>query len=392
MLCLILRLTRAFPISLLVFFYGCASEPKGPPPAEQAKAVSETTPARVEPTPTAPGAAENPADLTVAVVGPYKITLADLTLLTKEREASAQPAMATMTVTDVRRRIRKEHLEEMVERRLLILGSKEHPEWVKGGSVELEVKKRLAELGPDEVERRRKIANVPKESFLEEFRRYVREELMQREILRREVNEKVVVTDEEVRERYERDREKTFHRPQSWAVHHIDRFLPREKAAELPALMERMEALRSEVASVIASATAPRAKADLMVPFVKAHSEAPDAQTGYAYIYDTEGLRFDPEFVNRVRGSTPGELSPVFELAGDETRVGACFFLTFDRKEGVYTPTESALRTVKALLRREKGEALHNALFERLRRDYPVRVFEDRLFSGLEDASGQPRP
>ncbi|NUN96827.1 MAG: hypothetical protein HUU16_11695, partial [Candidatus Omnitrophica bacterium] len=266
MLCLILRLTRAFPISLLVFFYGCASEPKGPPPAEQAKAASETTPARVEPTPTAPGAAENPADLTVAVVGPYKITLADLTLLTKEREAAAQPAMATMTVTDVRRRIRKEHLEEMVERRLLILGSKEHPEWVKGGSVELEVKKRLAELGPDEVERRRKIANVPKESFLEEFRRYVREELMQREILRREVNEKVVVTDEEVRERYERDREKTFHRPQSWAVHHIDRFLPRGKAAELPALMERMEALRSEVASVIASATAPRAKADLMVP------------------------------------------------------------------------------------------------------------------------------
>ncbi|MCG3197660.1 MAG: hypothetical protein GHCLOJNM_02149 [bacterium] len=392
MLCLILRLTRAFPISLLVFFYGCASEPKGPPPAEQAKAASETTPARVEPTPTAPGGAENPADVTVAVVGPYKITLADLTLLTKEREAAAQPAMATMTVTDVRRRIRKEHLEEMVERRLLILGSKEHPEWVKGGSVELEVKKRLAELGPDEVERRRKIANVPKESFLEEFRRYVREELMQREILRREVNEKVVVTDEEVRERYERDREKTFHRPQSWAVHHIDRFLPRGKAAELPALMERMEALRSEVASVIASATAPRAKADLMVPFVKAHSEAPDAQTGYAYIYDTEGLRFDPEFVNRVRGSTPGELSPVFELAGDETRVGACFFLTFDRKEGVYTPTESALRTVKALLRREKGEALHNALFERLRRDYPVRVFEDRLFSGLEDASGQPRP
>ncbi len=378
---------------LLLGLLGCASEPKGPPPAGQARAVSESAPDRAEPTPTTQATADSPADdLTVAVVGPYKITLADLTLLTKEREAAAQPAMATMTVTDVRRRMRKEYLDDMVERRLLILGAREHPEWVKDGSVELEVRKRLAELGPDEVERRRKIANVPQESFLDEFRRFVQEELALREILRREVLEKVAVTDEEVRSRYELEREKTFHRPQSWAVYHIDRFLPKEKAAELPALVERMEVLRSEVAAAIASATSPRAKADLMVPFVKTHSEAPDAQTGYAYIYDTEGLRFDPEFVNRVRGSTPGELSPVFDLAGDESRVGSCFFLTFDRKEGVYTPTENAFRTVRVLLRREKGEALQHELFERLRRDYPVRVHEDKLFTGLEDSSGQARP
>jgi hypothetical protein len=48
----------------------------------------------------------------------------------------------------------------MIERRLLVLGALAHPEWVSDASTEREVQRQLTSLGPDEVERRRKLGGA----------------------------------------------------------------------------------------------------------------------------------------------------------------------------------------------------------------------------------------
>jgi hypothetical protein len=357
-----------------------ASAPKGqsePPDASHSGSPSKQT---VE------EASTPPASPLAATVGPLRITLEDVLKVTRESEKGAHPPHAQMTVADVRKNIRKAALDPMIERRLLILGALEHPEWVTDASAEQEVQRQLVSLGPDEVERRRKLANVPKGMFMDQFRRYVREEMMKREVLQHEVTEKVSVSAEEIRKRYEEKKEEVFHRPESWAVYHVDQYLPREKASELPALIGSLEVLRSEASHLIEKAPSPKAKADLFAPFVRKHSQAPDSQTGYAYIYDDPKVQFDPAFLSRVKEATLGELSPVFELAGDDKKVGACFFLVFERNPGVYTDFEHAEHTTRADLLKEKSEAVREALFERLRAEYPVKIFEDTLGQGTGEA------
>ncbi len=357
---------------------GCSTGPSGKPASNGQAAPDSPAPTVTPVSSTAP----------VAKVGPYRISLEDVLRLTKEKENLAHPITPATPVTTVRKNIRKAHLDEMVTRRLLVLGALQHPEWVSDASCEREVQRQLTTLGPEEVERRRKLAGVAKDDFLSQFRRFIREEMMKREILRHEVEIPGAVTDDEVRQRYERDREKVFHRPDSWAVYHIDQFLPRENAAELPSVREKLEELRTQASRLIESATDPKAKAELFAPLAQEHSQAPDAKTGYAYIYDSPGLNFDPEFVKRVKTATPGELSPVFDLAGDEKNVGACFFLMFEKKDGVYAPFERVERFIRTDLTKEKKESLQKALLERLRNEYKVEIWEDRLYQGIDTTAG----
>ncbi len=363
---------------LVVLLGGCSSEPSGTSQTlEPTRAISPTV---VEtPVSSAPP---------VAKVGPYLISLNDVLRLTSEKEKAAHQVSEATPVTTVRKNIRKAYLDEMVTRRLLILGALKHPEWIADASCEREVQRQLTVLGPDEIERRRKLAGVAKDDFLDQFRRFIREEMMKREILRREVEEQGTVTIEEIHQRFDRDLEKIYHRPDSWGVYHIDLYLPREQAAGLPALREKLEGIRSQAANLIQSATDLQDKADLFSPLVQDHSQAPDAKTGYAYIYDTLDVKFDPEFVKRVKTSTPGELSPVFELAGDDKKVGVCFFLAFEKKPGVYTSFDRAKNIIQADLIKEKKDSLRKALLERLRNEYKVEIWEDRLFQGIETTAG----
>ncbi|MBE7487984.1 hypothetical protein HS121_06960 [bacterium] len=364
-----------FTVLLLApgFLQGCTSrgEPEG-----QTKPVAASQPS---PTP----AAQNPE---VAAVGPYRILLNDVLLLCDEREKTAHPVAEATPVSVIRKKIRKNYLDQMIERRLLVLGALAHPEWVSDASTEREVQRQLTSLGPDEVERRRKLAGVSKDDFLMQFRRFIKEELMKREILRREVEQKNEVTEEMVKARYENDREKVFYRPDSWAVHHVDQYLPKEKAADMPSLKAKMEALRDQASSLIASATSPEAKAALFAPFARENSQHSDAQTGYAYIYDRLDVKFDPEFVKRVKEATLGELSQVFELSGDDKQIGYCFFLTFEQRPGIYTPYEQAARIIHVNLLKEQSQKLYQELLDRLRQEYKVNIKEENLFMGISEA------
>lgn len=365
-------------VLLIVVLTGCSS-----PPSPQNSPKGNTG----SPSPTAVETSKASSSL-VAKVGPYRISLDDVLRLSAEKEKVARSIDPATPITTIRRNIRKAYLDEMVVRRLLVLGALQHPEWISEASCEREVQKQLTSLGPEEVERRRKLAGVSKDDFMGQFRRFIKEELMKREILHREIEIPAVVTDEEIRQRYEKVREKSFYRPESWAVYHIDQILPREKASELPSIRERLEQLRTQASRLIESATTPQAKADLFAPMVQEHSHAPDAKTGYAYIYDTPEVEFDPEFVKRVKTATLGELSPVFDLAGDDKTVGACFFLVFQKKEGMYTPLDRAERLIRADLTREKMESLRKALLERLRNEYKVEIWEDALYQGINTTTG----
>lgn len=367
-----------FVFLLMLVLLGCSSEPS------PQNTPNGNTSSPQPPTGSSPQASPSP----VAKVGPYRIFFDDVLKVSAEKEKVARSIHPATPVTTIKRNIRKAYLDEMITRRLLVLGALQHPEWVTDASCEREVQRQLTTLGPDEVERRRKLAGVSKDDFMGQFRRFIREELMKREILRHEIETPAVVTDEEVRQHYDKVREKSFHRPDSWAVYHIDHLLPREKVAELPSVRGKLEELRVQASRLIESATTPQAKADLFSRMVQEHSHAPDAKTGYAYIYDTPGIEFDPEFVKRVKTATLGELSPVFDLAGDEKNAGACFFLVFEKKDGVYTPFERADRLIRADLTREKMESLRKALLERLRNEYKVEIWEDLLYQGIDTTTG----
>jgi hypothetical protein len=271
----------------------------------------------------------------------------------------------------------------------LILEAARHPELVSDASLSAEVKRRLIELGPEEIERRKRLARIPQERFQEDFRKLVREDLMTQEIVRREVDGKLALTEEEMRERYDRDREDLFRRPDSWAVYHIAQYLPRERKNELPELLAHLEEIRAEVGRAIESATNPEACAKRMAPFVKEHSHDPSARSGYVFLYDNPKADFDPAFVTQVKNSDLGHLSEVFELAGDEERVGACFLLAFEHRPGEYAPYERVERILRADMLEEKRKALFAKLFDKLEGDFPVTIHEDHLFCGLDGTGGK---
>lgn len=322
-------------------------------------------------------------DPVVAKVGPLEIRLSEVLEVTREKEEVACAVREGDTIEDVRKETRKTFLRRIIDKRLLALRGAEHPDWVGDASVEAEVRKRLKDMGPKESERRRKLAGLTKEGFAEDFTKYVREEMMQNAIIQREVDSKLGVGEEELRQRYDRDLKESFYRPDSWSIYHIEKYLPRERREELPILVEEMERIRHEVSLAIESATTHQAQAERMAPFVKQYSEAPSAQSGYVYLYDTPKAQFDPAFVSRVKGSIVGDLSPVFELAGDENRVGVCFFLVFDHRPGEYAPYDLAKRPLRGKMLEEQRSALIARMFENLEREFPVAVYEARLFQGL---------
>jgi len=327
-------------------------------------------------------------DPVVAVVGGLKIHLNEVLALSRDDEKSAKAVRPEDTLTDIRKKIRRNRLDEMIERRLLVLGSVEHPEWVSDVSCENEVQRRLADMGPTEVERRKKLAGFPTtDAFLKQFRRFVREELMKKALLRHEVGEKVHVSEEEVRKRYDEEKDTVFHRPVSWSVYHITHYLPREKKDRLPHLLEQLEGIRERVSKAIESATSLEEKGRLMVPFVRKDAEREDSGSGFAYLYDTPKAAFDPAFVSRVKTAVVGELSQVFELAGNEKRVGGCFFLVTETKKGEYAPYRRVRKTLRAQILDEKRKVLRENLSKNLRKRFPVTVFEDLLYKGL---TGKP--
>lgn len=354
---------------------GCPSQPTQPP----------TEPAQESAAPAAESAAPAEPPSKVAQVGPFEIQREDVLLLTREQEAVAKPISSASTVADVRRWIRRGTLDVMIERRLLLLGAIEHPEWVTDASAEAEVQRQLTSLGPQEVERRRNLAGLSKDEFDDQFRRFVREELMKAAIIRTEVDEKLVVTDEEIQAKFEQEKMERYRRPESWAVHHVDLYLPRSRAEEMPALRNKLESIRSEAAHAIESATDIKSKAEAFVPFVRKYSEAAEAQNGYAYIYDDPKVQFDPALKERVKLVTPGELSPVFDLAGDSERVGASFVLVFEHKPETIATLEQAERLVRTDLTNEKRERLVNGLLDRIRATYPVTIDEDALYYGVQE-------
>ncbi len=366
-------------IVTLLFAMGCSNEEE--PATDTAEPTTRTS---VEAPPSASEETTAPSDPVVAKVGPLEFHLNDLLKLTQENETSKLLKESDEEAIERLRSIRKETLTRMIDRRLLILGAAQYPEWVSDASWEEEVQVLYSTLGTEEIERRRTASGATKEEFDEQFGKFVREEMMIRELVAREVNSVTPATEEELQKKYEEERDTHFTRPDSWAVYHIDRYIPREESEQLPTLLEELEGIRSKVHEAIRDATSIKDKAVLMEPHVKEHSQAEDAQTGYAYIYDNPEVSFDSEFLNRVRTATLGELSPVFELTGNEERVGGCFFLVFQHRPGETVSFENAQRILEKKMMEEATKDNRDELFDRLEKQFPVQVFEDFLYQGMD--------
>ncbi|MCA9443792.1 MAG: hypothetical protein KC964_23540, partial [Candidatus Omnitrophica bacterium] len=79
-------------------------------------------------------------------------------------------------------------------------------------------------------------------------------------------------------------------------------------------------------------------------------------------------------------------LSPVFELAGDEEKVGATFFLVFENRPGDTVSFETAKRVLIQKMMEERKRENRDRLFEELEAQFPVEVKEEALYVGLEDS------
>jgi len=315
----------------------------------------------------------------IATVGPLEIRLGDLTDLSRTSEIAAENLKETSGGLEAKRRVRERFLDDMIERRLLVLGSAKHPEWVTDASWEAEVQRRLVEIGPAELERRRSLAGIPKEDFFADFRKHVREEMMKAAILAREVDSKLEVTEEELKGRYEADRESVYYRPPAWGIYRFERFVPREPAADPAELKEEVAAVREQVAAQIASATHPRGMAQAMAEALRGRLDPQTDRAGHAYVYDMPKADFDPALKSHLQTCVVGDLSPVFELAGSPEELGFCFYLPYARQPAEQAPFERVRQVLGGQLREEKKKELTDALFERLRKEFPVEVHSELL-------------
>mgnify|MGYP007030164446 CR=1 FL=1 len=93
---------------------GCSQQPPHSPLGSSSESSAPAVVAAVTPT-----AVSQPR--IVALVGPLKNTLDELLSLTLAQEKAARPASATDTVAEVRKRIRANQLDQMINRRLYLL-------------------------------------------------------------------------------------------------------------------------------------------------------------------------------------------------------------------------------------------------------------------------------
>jgi len=371
-----LPLTLVPVMCVLLTLSACEKGREAPAPQQAAPDTGESAPM---PAPTTKG--EKP--IVVASVGPYDISLMDLLKVSKTAEDRAK-AVGDATVEEVRRLTRKRRLDEIIRKRLLVLGARAHPEWVTDASVTAKVKEQIKALGPAEVDRRRELAEVSEEDFVAKFTQFIREKMMFDAITRHEVTENIVITEGELKEHFDQNYETFFNRPDSWSVYQIERYAPRDDPQRLGEVMEELERIRSQVSHAIQDSATPEAKAQAMKPFVHKYNESEGGGQHFSYIYDTPAVNFDPELMSRLRSATVGELSPVFRLAGDEDRVGGCFFLAFKKVLGVHSKFEDVRKTIYGILYEKREKVLVDQMYERLRSEYPVTLHEDRLYHGIE--------
>ena len=147
-------------LPILLFIEGCGESDSAIPKESE-------TPTSENRNPTSSSLASDA--VVVATVGPLKIHRGEVLKFTEHLEKGARLAREGESLEEVRKNIRKRGLQSMIDRRLLVLGSAQHPEWVTDASWEIEVQHQLTEMGADEVERRRQLAGLPKEEFFEQF-------------------------------------------------------------------------------------------------------------------------------------------------------------------------------------------------------------------------------
>lgn len=365
-------------VAIVLVLSGLALVFRSGPSPESTEAEVQDPPADrpSENPPTRSDADPNPV---VATVGPLEIRLKDLTDLSESSETAVENLEESTATTLSKRRVRERFLDDMIERRLLVLGSARHPEWVTDASWEVEVQRRLVEIGPDELERRRTLAGIPKEEFFADFRKHVREEMMKDAILAREVDSHLEVTEEELKNRYETDRESVYYRPPAWGIYRFERFIPRDPDVDTAPLQEEVERIREQVAGRIDAATNPRGMAQRMAETLEESFDPETDRAGHAYVYDMPKAEFDPALKSHLRNCVIGDLSPVFELAGDAERRGFCFYLPYSHQPAEEAPFDRVRQVLRGQIREEKKKEQTSALFERLKKEFPVEIHSERL-------------
>ena len=179
------------------------------------------------------------------------------------------------------------------------------------------------------------------------YRRQQRRELVTRALWRREVRDRVAVDDDEIRHRYEEDRER----------------FPRTGFVQLrEILVERREQADSLRAGIEAGQP--------MEALARRYSLRPRsrAREGLLHIHEEEKARF-PQLYDAARTAPPGELVGPLQVEG-----GFSLFEVVDRQGAGYAPFDEVRDRIELAIRRELEEGRFRDFIEDLRRRYEDRV------------------
>lgn len=194
----------------------------------------------------------------------------------------------------------------------------------------------------------------------EEWRNEMRDRLVVHQMRQREINARVVITPQQVREAYERDIER-YRKPEEVWVRLIglQKGMNEEERAVKKAEAER---LRERILA-----------GEDFAAVARAESEGPKAAEG-----GDQGWRkpeeYSGELARVIQTLEPGQVSPVVETE-------EMYFLVKleGRKNAALVPFEEVRAQIQEQLRRQEEERLYKMWIEQLRRKHHVQVFIRRL-------------
>ena len=184
----------------------------------------------------------------------------------------------------------------------------------------------------------------------EEFPRYCRQqrrELVTRALWRREVRDRVAVDEDDIRHRYETDRERF---PRTGFVQLREILVERREQAD--SLRARIEAGQPVGALARRHSLRPRSR----------------AREGLLHIHEEEKTRF-PRLYDAARTAPAGELVGPLQVEG-----GFSLFEVVDRQGAGYAPFDEVRDRIELAIRRELEEGRFRDFIEDLRRRYEDRV------------------
>lgn len=214
-----------------------------------------------------------------------------------------------------------------------------------------EVQKEMSNIKsnfPDEEAFKKAIAE--KNLTVEEIEKSISEQLAVQKIIKKEVEEKISVADNEI-EKFYSDNPDYFKTEESVKASHI--LVKVDEKAEESAVAEARKKIEGIQAKI--------KKGEDFAEVAKTSSEGPSAPNGGDLGYFTRGKMVKP-FEEAAFALKKGEVSDIVR-----TQFGFHIIKVFDKKEAGQTPLNEVSEKIKSFLSKSQGEKLFNSYVEKLR-------------------------